>query len=350
MHTHEYITMIMHKFVNRSEELEKLRAYLEKRSLIIVYGRRRVGKTRLIIEALKDTPHVYHLCKEEEPRETLVSLSKKLYHATGDAQFLESPPSSFDELFELLGGIGITLVLDEFPLLVKNYPRILGLLQEYWDFGEGGSVVLCGSSVSMMKGLTDYGSPIHGRRTISVKVKPLEFRHVGEFFPGYSPEELVRAYGVLDGIPEYLLRFDPSQSVEENVIREFFGRGYLYEEAELLLRYELRDLSTYNTILEAIAAGYTSFNEIKTKTGMDGSKLSRYLSTLEELELVKREYPVLPGAAKRRRKGARYGLSDNYFAFYYSFVYPFKEEIELGLLDVPLENFRRKFNRYLGRV
>ncbi|ASJ13563.1 ATP-binding protein [Thermococcus thioreducens] len=341
--------MIMQEFVNRSEELRKLGEYLKKRSLIIVYGRRRVGKTRLIIEALKGIPHVYHLCKEEEPRETLVSLSKKLYRVTGDIKFLEYPPSSFDELFNLLSASGTVLVLDEFPVLVKNYPRILGLLQEYWDFGEGGSIILCGSSVSMMKRLTDYGSPLHGRRTMTIKVKPLEFRHIGEFFPGYSPEELVRAYGVLDGIPEYLLRFDPSLSVEENVIREFFGKGYLYEEAELLLRYELRDLSTYNTILEAIASGYTSFNEIRTKTGIDGSKLSRYLSVLGELEIVRKEYPVLPGVS-RRRKGARYSLSDNYFAFYYSFVYPFKEEIELGLSDVPLENFRRKFNLYLGRV
>ena len=111
-------------------------------------------------------------------------------------------------------------------------------------------------------------APIYGRRTLSLKVSPLKFIHVGEFFPSYSMEDVVKVYSAVGGIPEYLLRFDISLPPEENIREGFFNRGFLYDETEYLLRYELRDLSTYNTILEAISYGHRSFNELKTITGM----------------------------------------------------------------------------------
>ncbi|WP_048149255.1 ATP-binding protein [Palaeococcus ferrophilus] len=340
--------MIMQKFVNRKEELSRLREAFKRNALIIIYGRRRVGKTRLIVEAVKDIQHIYHLCKEEEVSETLKSLSLKLFNITGNERFVRQPLSSFDEFFEVLPS-GVVLIFDEFQVLARNYPRILGLLQEYLDFRGENPVVLCGSSVSMMEELTQYGSPIYGRRSLALKVKPLSFFHVREFLPGYSVEELVKTYAVLDGIPEYLLHFSPSLTPEENIRREFFGRGFLYGEAELLLRYELRDLSTYNTILEALSYGHRSFGELRNATGIDGSKLPRYLGVLIELGIVRKEVPVtLKGKEKGRRRNARYSIGDNYFAFYYSFVYPFKDEIETGLLDAPLKNFEEGFNRYLG--
>ncbi len=340
--------MIMQKFVDRDEELSRLREAFKRNALVIVYGRRRVGKTRLLVEAVRDRPHIYHLCKEEEVRETLRALSIKLFRPTGNEEFIRKPLTSFEEFFEALPP-GTILILDEFQVLVRNHPRILGVLQEYLDFHARAPIVLCGSSVSMMEELTQYGSPIYGRRSLALKVEPLKFFHIGEFLPSYSMEELVEAYSILGGVPEYLLRFDASTSVEENVVKEFFQRGFLYTEAEFLLRYELRDLSVYNTILEAINYGYRSFGELRNATGIDGSKLPRYLSTLIELGIVRREIPVtLSGRERAKKRNSRYVIADNYFAFYYSFVHPFKEEIELGLPEVPLENFRRNFNRYLG--
>lgn len=260
---------------------------------------------------------------------------------------MKHPIRSFEEFFERLPN-GTVVIFDEFQLLMKNYPGILGILQEYWDFKRKGSIVLCGSSVSMMEELTSYGSPIYGRRTLSLKVSPLKFVHLKEFFPSYSLEDTVKVYGTVGGVPEYLLRLDPSLPPEDNIKREFFGRGFLYDEAEYLLRYELRDLSTYNTILEAISYGYRSFHELKTVTELDSSKLTRYLSILMNLDIVGRELPVTPGIkAKKRKRNALYFINDNYFAFYYTFVYPFKEEIELGMPEVAVENFELNFDRYL---
>jgi len=340
--------MIMQKFVDRKEELTALRRAFKNGALIVVYGRRRVGKTRLLIEASKGFRNLYHLCKEEEVSETLRTLNAKLFSLTGDNSLLRHPVRSFEEFFERLPG-DVVVIFDEFQILAKNHPKILGILQEHLDFRGSGSIVLCGSSVSMMEELVSYGSPIYGRRTLSLKVEPLRFRNIAEFFPNYGLEDLVKVYGMVDGIPEYLLRLDPSLSPEENAREEFFGRGFLYDEAEYLLRYELRDLSTYNTILEAISYGHRSFNELRNATGLDGSKLTRYLSILLNLGIVGRETPVTE-KPKKRARNSRYFIGDNYFAFYYTFVYPFKEGIEIGMPDEALEHFERDFNRYLGWV
>ncbi|ASJ15679.1 ArsR family transcriptional regulator [Thermococcus chitonophagus] len=340
--------MITQKFVDREEELRILRKAFRRGSLVIVYGRRRVGKTRLLIEVSKDFRTLYHLCKEEEIHETLETLNAKLFSLTNDISLLKHPIKSFDEFFERLPE-DVVIIFDEFQILAKNYPRILGIIQEHLDFRGKGSIVLCGSSISMMEDLISYGSPLYGRRTLSLKVEPLKFHNIYEFFPGYSLEDLVKVYGMVDGIPEYLLRLDPSLSPEENAKEEFFNRGFLYEEAEYLLRYELRDLSTYNTILEAISYGYRSFNELKNATGLESSKLTRYLSILLNLGIVGREAPVTE-KPKRKFRNSRYYISDNYFAFYYTFVHPFKEEIEIGLPDEAIGNFERNFNRYLGWI
>jgi len=338
--------MITQKFVDREGELKALRRAFRKGALIVVYGRRRVGKTRLLVEASKGFRTLYHLCKEEEVSETLRTLNAKLFSLTGDDSLLKHPIRSFDEFFERLPE-DVVVIFDEFQILAKNHTRILGVLQEHLDFRGNGSIVLCGSSVSMMEELVSYGSPIYGRRTLPLRVEPLKFLHISEFFPNYGLEDLVKVYGMVDGIPEYLLRLDPSLSPEDNARKEFFGRGFLYDEAEYLLRYELRDLSTYNTILEAISYGHRSFNELRNATGLDGSKLTRYLSILMNLGIVGREAPVTE-KPKKRARNSRYFIRDNYFAFYYTFVYPFKEGIEIGMPDEALEHFERNFNRYLG--
>ena len=344
--------MIMQNFVDRKEELEELKKAIENGKLIIVYGRRRVGKTRLLLEASREKESLYILCMEEELEELLKRISMKLYRMTGDEILLKKGLSSFDEFFEYIAEREMVVIFDEFPILMKKYPRIMGLMQEYLDFKrKRGSIILCGSSISMMERVKDYQSPIYGRRSESIHVKPLKFRHIKEFFPEYSPVELVETYSVLGGVPEYLLRFDKNMGVRENIYENFFRKSFLYEEAEHLLRYELRDLSTYNTILEGIAAGYTTFSEIRNRTYMDGSKLSRYLGILISLGIVRKELPVtIRTKEKMKKKNARYFIDDNYFNFYYSFVYPFKEDIEIGMQGIAMENFEKNFNQYIGRI
>ncbi len=350
-HNRDYILMIMHEFVNRVKEKEELERAISEDSLIIVYGRRRVGKTRLILETTQEHRALYFLCMEESVNETLKRLNRKLIRLLDDDSLLQRPIDSFEVFFEMISSEDIVVVFDEFPILKKNYPRIMGLLQEYFDFKENNTVVLCGSSITMMEDIKSYESPIYGRRSISMKIEPIKFLDARKFLPNYSPEDQVRSYAVLGGVPEYLLKFDDNKEFTENIYNNFFRKTFLHEEAEYLLRYELRDLSTYNTILESIAFGYRSFSDIRSKTEMDSSKISRYLNTLISLGIVKKEVPInLSKKEKIKRKNYLYDIDDNYFKFYYSFVYPFKEEIDLGILERPKKEFKVNFNRYVGLI
>ena len=348
LYTHKYILLSM-KFINRKEEMCLLRNAVGKNPLIFVYGRRRVGKTRLLWETFKDMRLLYLLCREEELSETLKRLRGKLMEVFGDSEIHARYIKSFDDFFDYISDKECVVIFDEFPVLVKKHPAILGVLQEYLDMKRKAknTVILCGSSISFMEEIQGYSSPIYGRRSSSLKVKPLQFEDLSDFFPEYSKEELVKIYACFDGIPEYLLRINPENSPEENIIENFFRKGYMYEEAEYLLRYELRDLATYNTILEAIGERGRKFNEIHTITGIDKSKLPKYLSVLQNLGIVSREKPL---TAKRKARNYIYRISDNYFRFYYTFIYPYKESIEMDMSYVAIEHFKKHFNTYLGHI
>jgi len=337
------------KFIDREEEMRLLRNAVGKNPLIFVYGRRRVGKTRLILETFKDMNLLYILCREEEPSETLERLRGKLMEAFGDGEILRRSVKSFDDFFDYISDKECVVVFDEFPILAKKHPAILGVLQEYLDMKRKAknTVILCGSSISFMEEIQGYSSPIYGRRSFSLKVKPLQFEDLSDFFPKYSKEELVKIYACFDGIPEYLLRINPENSAEENIIENFFKKGYMYEEAEYLLRYELRDLATYNTILEALGERGRKFHEIHAITGIDKSKLPKYLFILRNLGIVSREKPL---TTKRKARNYIYRIRDNYFRFYYTFIYPYKESIEIGMNHVAIENFKKHFNTYLGHI
>jgi len=337
------------KFVDREKEVESLRKSIGEKSLVFIYGRRRVGKTRLLLEAFKDIPTLYFLCREEEFSETLKRLSSKIAEVFEDKEIYSRPIRTVDDFFDYISDKEVVVIFDEFPILARKNPALLGALQEYVDMKRRAknTVILCGSSISFMEEIQAYSSPIYGRRALSLKVEPLKFHDMSDFFPDYSREDLVKIYGCCDGIPEYLLRMDPEKKPEENIIENLFNKGYLYEEAEYLLKYELRDLATYNTILEALGERGRKFNEIQNITGIDKSKLPKYLGVLQNIGIISRERPL---TSKRNARNYTYKIKDNYFRFYYTFVYPYKESIEMGLNHIAIEHFKRHFNTYLGHV
>lgn len=336
------------KFIDRKDELRLLRRNLAGGGLIIVYGRRRVGKTELLKQLPKKNK-IYYLVKEQPLGRALEELNYKLAKELGDAELFKNPLNTPEKLFAYLADKKIVFILDEFPLLAK-YKEFLGYLQEFLDNKPRATVILCGSYISAMEKIKDYSSPVYGRRTTSLKVSPLSFACLKDFFSHSSREELVKVYGALGGVPEYLWKYQPSFNsfVKDNF---FQSNTYLFSEAEFLLRYELRDLSVYNSILKAIAAGYTRLGEIAQKSYIDKSAIVKYLNILISLDIVKKERPYLSNQKKKlKERGALYFLADNYFNFYYTFVYPFKEEIVLGISRPAEEYFRKNFNVYLGHI
>ncbi|WP_297458692.1 ATP-binding protein [Thermococcus sp.] len=352
--------MSRQKFVDRERELEFLeRRYSSgKAELLVIYGRRRIGKTELLLRFARDKPHVYFLATERPYAENLKDLQRLLAEFLGDELFGRVQFKNIDELLTVfadrIGKKRVVLIIDEFPLLIERYRPVLSLLQKAWDLKlseTGIMLVLCGSSVSAMETeILAYKSPLYGRRTGQWRVTEIPFFHIGEFLPDYSTEELVKAYGVLGGIPAYLLQFDSKKTFDENVVKNVLSKGaFLYEEAEILLREELREPANYFAILEAIASGRSRFGEIVNATGLDKSLVSKYLSVLQRLEVVKREVPVTATSKETTKRGL-YSIADNYFAFWFRYVLPNKSYLEAGLAEEVWERSREDFNAYTGWV
>jgi AAA+ ATPase superfamily predicted ATPase len=247
----------------------------------------------------------------------------------------------------------IIIVIDEFPYLANTNKSILSILQNTIDHNLIESnihLIICGSSMSFMENeVLGYKSPIYGRRTTEIKVEPFDYYDSSKFFPNYSNEEKMIAYGILGGIPQYLLQFDPNQSIENNIKDKILRKySYLYSESLNFLKQELREPSYYNTIIEAIANGASKMNEIVTKVNSESSKVGIYLNVLIELRIIKKIKPINDKINSRK---SIYRIEDNFFNFYYKFIYPYKSLIEMEQIDYLYKNkIENELSNYMGKI
>lgn len=296
-------------FVGRDRELKKLETLYERGEFeyVVFYGRRRVGKTTLMNEFLKDKKSAYYMAVEGTKAENLAGLSKSLLSIKGGA--LSSFPD-FETMLEYIdqlarSGERLVLAIDEFPYLAASYPAISSMLQSHIDHCWKDSrlfLILCGSSISFMEEqVLGYKSPLYGRRTAQFKLHPFTFFEAKEMLPSYTNEEQAVLYGATGGIPEYLSRIRQEKTVDENIIDLFFDEsGRLFDEPSNLLKQELREPATYHSIISAIAGGAGRLNEIATKTGLETSGCSSQLSSLIKLEIVEKEVPVTETSGGRK--------------------------------------------------
>ncbi|MCD6464109.1 ATP-binding protein [Candidatus Woesearchaeota archaeon] len=329
-----------------------------KAELIILYGRRRIGKTELLRKFLEKKAGIYFLGRLESPRETIKRFNISLLEFFKDTELASKMLRNWDDILDYIAEKSkktrLLVVFDEFPFIIEKYPAITSILQDKWDSKLRHTkvmLVLCGSSIGMMEKHTiSYKSPLYGRRTGQWMVDKLRIKHLKEFLPNYSIEDLVIVYSCVDTIPGYVAKFEQS-NVWHNIKEKILTKGeFLYEEIEILLREELRDPSNYMTILSAIASGATKFNEIHNLTHLDKSLLSKYLYILERLNIVEKEFPIISPTKKMlKRKGALYFLKDNFFDFWLNFVYPNKQELERGNIDEILKKIKQNINTYLGK-
>ncbi len=347
------------KFINRKAELEFLQRRLDSSDaeMIILYGRRRIGKTELVIHFAKDKQSLYFLGRLESREDTIKRFNALLVERFSDTTLLTHPLPNWDGLFDYLSikaDNKLLVVIDEFPFIVERFPEILSTLQDHWDRKLKDTqikLILTGSSVSMMEKFTlDYQSPLYGRRTGQWKLDGMDMSSLHEFFPNYTLEERILAYAVLDMIPGYLARFSPDQPLMGQIIDKMLKKGgFFYDEVEFLLREELRDPANYMSILSAIAGGISTFSEIHQKTQLDKSLLSKYLHVLEQLGMVEKKIPVTQTLkSKLKAKGALYCLKDNFFDFWFQFIYLNNQTLESGNAHHVVENLDRRLNPYLS--
>ena len=334
-------------FVGRKQELQFLedRYHSAGGQLVVLYGRRRVGKTETLREFCKDKQHVFYSCREVSDKLQLRSFSEKLLRekipaASYIKEFADWETALRNVLDLPYGDEKKLLIIDEFPYMCKGNESIPSILQNLWDElykDENVMIVLCGSAMSFIeKELLAEKNPLYGRATGIYKMESMSFYDATQFFPNYSDQDKVIAYAVLGGIPHYLRQFDPELSLEDNIKKNILTKGCaLYSEVEFLLRQELRETSLYNSIIEAVALGNTKLNDISIKSLVDDtSKTSVYLKNLIELEIIEREFSVDDGIKKRANTNhGLYRLTDNFFRFWYAFVFTNYSELEAGDVD-----------------
>ncbi len=348
----------MSQFYCREEELRKLnKRYAENRfECIVIYGRRRVGKTALINEFCKDKPTVFFSALNTTERENLEALSKSIMSfERPDAEItpeFRSYDAALDELTVLSKEKRIVFVIDEYPYLAKSKPAISAMLQHIIDHKWSESqmyLILCGSSMSFMENqVLGQESPLYGRRTGQFKIEPMNYRETAEFNPDLSAEDNALIYGITGGVPHYINKLDVRDDVDKALLDNFFDRSsYLYEEPANLLKQELREPAIYNAIIKAIAEGASRMNEIKLKTGAENAVVSKYLKTLIDLGLVKKETPITEKPGKK----TIYLLADNFFRFWYRFVPTNMSAIDSGRIRKTYPHaVKQYFSDYMGLV
>lgn len=334
-------------FVGREKELAFLESKYtaENGQLIVLYGRRRVGKTETLKEFCKNKPHVFFACRECTDKLQLRTFSEKMLKEDIPARRYISQFENWEQAFRSVtdlpsGDKKKLLIIDEFPYMCRGNTSIPSVLQNLWDEilkDKNVMIVLCGSSMSFIeKELLSEKNPLYGRATGVYKMTEMDFYDAVKFFPDYSDTDKVIAYSVLGGIPHYLKQFDPKKSLAENIKNNILTKGcVLYSEVDFLLRQELRETPIYNSLIEAIALGNTKLNEISQKSLVDDtSKTSTYLRNLIQLGIVEREFSVDAGTKERANTNrGTYKLTDNFFRFWYAFVFANYSELEAGDVD-----------------
>ena len=324
-------------FVDRHEELAFLNRLLTRKQpgpaqMLLLYGRRRVGKTELLKHWCQqsDIPYTYWAA-DKEP----AALQRRSFMATmlempeEQATAFDSWPALWRWLAPRLAEEGDKqiIILDELSYASAADPALLSALQHAWDHHLQESnvvLVLCGSQVTTMEAIMQHQSPLFGRFTGQWHLQPLPFSSLHEFFPHWTAEERVALYAVVGGIPAYLRWLDSDLSLVDNIRQVILEPGNIFlSEPELLLHDELRDLSTYQAILRAISKGHHTLKAISDDCLIGSSGLTFHLNKLQELRLVERRLPVtLTTAQQRRSKQGRYHLSAPFFRFYFRFLFP----------------------------
>ena len=331
-------------FIGREAELKFLNDKYEDNGgqLIVLYGRRRVGKTETLREFCKGKPHVFFSCTQTTDRAQLQRFSKQLLKENIPARNYVTEFADWEKAFRAVldlpyGDEKKLIIIDEFPYMCKSNKSIPSILQNLWDAelrDANVMIVLCGSAMSFIeKELLAEKNPLYGRATGIYKMKEMGFYDAVKFFPDYSERDKVIAYSVLGGIPHYLRQWNPKLSVAENIKRNILTKGcILYSEVDFLLHQELRETPIYNSIIEAVALGNTTLNNISQKSLVeDTSKTSVYLKNLIELGIVEREFSV-DAKVKEQANGNRgtYRLTDNFFRFWYAFGFANFSQLEDG--------------------
>lgn len=343
-------------FIGRERELASLTQLYnsDKFEFVVLYGRRRVGKTALINHFIDGKKAIYFMGVESNAKQNLENFSKSIIeYASGieaETSFA-SFQAALETVFRLSENERIILAIDEYPYVARASKSLASTLQLLIDKYKDRSrlmLILCGSSMSYMEDhVLAYKAPLYGRRTVQIKLQPFDFEETCRYFGNFSTEEKALAYGIVGGTPQYLLQMNDRLSIEENVKNTYLNpTSSLYEEPTNLLKQEVREPAIYTAIITAIATGASRMSEISSKVGEDTNVCSTYLKNLVALGIVQKETPYGEKASKK----SIYSIDDNMFRFWYRFVPENASMIARGAADLVYKRIEPHLPEYMGKV
>lgn len=343
----------MKEFIDRKNEMEFLESEYTKKesSFVVIYGRRRVGKTSLISEFGKNKNMLYFLATEENEMQNAENFKEKVAIFCQNKLLQNSNIRDWNEIFEILVEYNSSckklLVIDEFQYLCKSNPAFPSIFQKIWDTllkDKNIMVILCGSLINMMESqVLNYNSPLYGRRTGQIRLTQIPFSYYNQFFNSLSEKQLIELYSVTGGVPKYIEMFNENENIFNLIAKNVLNKqSFLYEEPNFLLKNEVSEVGSYFSIIKTIAGGNHKLSKISTVLEVPQTGLSKYLQTLINLDILEREVPITEFNPEKSKKGL-YKIKDNFILFWFNFVYPNLSYLETNNQEIVLDKIKNNF-------
>ena len=343
----------MSKFIDREQEMETLveEYNREGSSLVIMYGRRRVGKTTLISEFIKGKNALFFLASQESEAQNRNLFKEKAAEFINSDLLRNATVSDWDTIFKAIIETKFEtkpiIVIDEFQYIGKSNSAFPSIMQRIWDGllkDKSGMLILCGSLISMMKEQTvEYSRPLYGRRTAQIKLKQIPFSYYENFFPNKESKELIEMYSVTGGVPKYIESLREEKDIYSAIKKYVLNpSSYLYDEPHFLLQQEVTEIGSYFSLIKTIAAGNSKLSAIATALELPQTRLTKYLKTLIDLDILEREVPITEENPDKSKKGL-YRIKDNFIKFWFAFIYPNLSFLESGNTEIVMKKIEKGF-------
>lgn len=343
----------MSKFIDREQEMETLveEYNREGSSLVIMYGRRRVGKTTLISEFIKGKNALFFLASQESETQNRNLFKEKAAEFINSDLLRNATVSDWDTIFKAIIETKFEtkpiIVIDEFQYIGKSNSAFPSIMQRIWDGllkDKSVMLILCGSLITMMKEQTlEYSSPLYGRRTAQIKLKQIPFSYYENFFPNKDGKELIEMYAVTGGVPKYIESLREEKDIYSAIKKYVLNpSSYLYDEPHFLLQQEVTEIGSYFSLIKTIAAGNSKLSAIATALELPQTRLTKYLKTLIDLDILEREVPITEENPDKSKKGL-YRIKDNFIKFWFAFIYPNLSFLESGNNEIVMKKIEKGF-------
>ncbi len=343
----------MTNFIDREQETETLTDEYNREgsSFVVMYGRRRVGKTTLISKFIEKKNALYFLASQESETQNRNLFKEKAADFINSDLLRNATVSDWDTIFKAIIETKFDtkpiIIIDEFQYIGKSNNAFSSIMQRIWDTllkDKSVMLILCGSLITMMKEQTlEYSSPLYGRRTAQIRLKQIPFSYYEKFFPNKTSKELVEMYSVTGGVPKYIESFRDEKDIYSAIKKHVLNpSSYLYDEPHFLLQQEVTEIGSYFSLIKTIAAGNSKLSAIASALEVQQTSLTKYLKTLMDLDILEREVPITEENPDKSKKGL-YKIKDNFIKFWFAFVYPNLSFLESGNAQIVMDKIKKRF-------